>query len=125
MNTHWKFVAGLFLFIVFAGSGLALDKKALGAPGAVQTQQGHTVSVPMGCNRTSGTCSCHGANDGEDLKNSKRCNGEISCQGTGTSGNNFSCSCKYKIPDPTQAPHKRTLGRRIQVIWLSVYEYAP
>jgi hypothetical protein len=98
MNTRWKFVAGLFLFIalaiVGAGSVLATEKK--GAPGAVKTEQGHTLSAPLACSRTSGTCSCSGNQDCQDLAKAKLCDGEMSCQG-GT-GSSTTCSCKYKAP---------------------------
>ena len=98
MNTRWKCVAGLFLLVAFAivgaGSGLATEKKA--APGSVKTEQGHTLSVPLACSRTSGTCSCSGNQDCQDLGKAKLCDGEMSCQG-GT-GRTTTCSCKYKAP---------------------------
>jgi len=64
---------------VGVGSGLAADKKAV--PGAGQAQQGQTLSVPLACSRTSGTCSCSGSQDCKDLQNAKLCDGEMSCQG--------------------------------------------
>jgi len=91
MNTRWKCVAGLFLLVAFA---IATEKKA--APGSVKTEQGHTLSVPLACSRTSGTCSCSGNQDCQDLGKAKLCDGEMSCQG-GT-GRTTTCSCKYKAP---------------------------
>jgi hypothetical protein len=100
MISRSKFAVGLFLFITLAilgaGSGLAVDKKGA-APGAAQTQQGQTLSVPLACRRGSGTCSCSDVQDCKDLKALKVCDGDLDCQGTAGT-NNYSCSCKYKAP---------------------------
>lgn len=97
MNTRWKLVAGLFLAFAIAGGGfsLAADKKVPGA-GGVKTQQGQTLSVPVQCSRDSGTCSCTGNTDCDDLKALKVCDGGMSC--SGSSSATWTCSCKYKAP---------------------------
>ena len=74
---------------------LAADKKAPGA-GGVKTQQGQTLSVPLQCSRDSGTCSCTGNADCDDLKALKVCDGGMSCSGSSSAA--WTCSCKYKAP---------------------------
>ena len=100
MNMRWNSVAGCFLIVALAiltsnGSALAAEKKKM--PDVGQTPQGQTLSVPLGCSRETGTCSCLGDQDCGDLTALKACDGKMSCQGTqGTQ--NYSCSCKYKAP---------------------------
>ena len=97
MNMRQSFISAVFLFAAFAMAcgqpGLAADKKSL--PGAGQVQQGKSVSVPLACSRSSGTCICSGSQDCTDLAKSKLCDGDTNCQ---SSGGTINCSCKYKAP---------------------------